>query len=111
MKETTTILKDKIENVRQVEIEKQLVLTGKYIPQKGHTLFEVNKVTGEVVKASFEDVKAVDYISKKGPFRQITTKKVIVRENCTYISALNIKNCFKKLGFVIKKNGNAKPQS
>ena len=63
----------------------------------------MNKVTGEVVKADFEDVKTADFIAKKSPFRQIATKKVIVRENCMYISALNIKNCFKKLGFVIKK--------
>lgn len=104
MKETVSIPKDQIENVKQVEFKKQLRLTGRYIPQKGHTLFEVNRLTKQVVKAEYEDVKEIDYLAtKKGPFRQITTKKVIVRDNCIYISALNIKNCFKKLGFVIKK--------
>ena len=104
MKETVSIPKDQIENVKQVEFKKQLRLTGRYIPQKGHTIFEVNRLTNQVVKAEYEDVKEIDYLAaKKGLFRQITTKKVIVRDNCIYISALNIKNCFKKLGFVIKK--------
>ena len=51
MKETVSIPKDQIENVKQVEFEKQLRLTGRYIPQKGHTLFEVNRLTKQVVKA------------------------------------------------------------
>jgi len=103
MKETNSIPKDKIENVKQVHVEKRLQLNGRFIPQRGHTLFEVNSVTGEVVKAEFEEVKEVSFSASKSPFKQVTTKKVIMRENCIYISALNIKNCFKKLGFVIKK--------
>lgn len=103
MKETQSIPKDKIENVRQVEVQKQLQLHNRFIPQKGHTLFEVNKVTGEVVKAEFEEVKDAPFNANKNPFRQVTKMRVIRKENCIYISALNIKNCFKKLGFVIKK--------
>jgi len=102
MKETYIIPKDQIQNVKQVEVQKQIHLQNRFIPQKGHTLFEVNKVTMQVVKAEFEEVKDAPFEIKKR-LAPITTKKVIMRENCIYISALNIKNCFKKLGFVIKK--------
>jgi len=105
MKETESIAKDKIENVRQVEQKKGLKLIKKFKPQKGHTLFEVNKVTGQVVKADFEIDNTLSFEKAKGAGLKdvVPPKKVIMRENCIYISALNIKNCFKKLGFVIKK--------
>lgn len=97
MKETYIIPKDEIQNVRQIEVPKQLQLHNRCIPEKGHTLFEFNVVTRKVVKAEFEEVKDVPF-EKKKRFKPITAKKVIMRENCIYISALNIKNCFKKLG-------------
>lgn len=103
MKETNSIPKDRIENVKQVEVQKQLKLIKKFKPQKGHTLFEVNKVTGEVVKAEFEIEKGIVFDKAKQLNAAVPAKKVIMKLDCIYISALNIKNCFKKLGFVIKK--------
>jgi len=103
MKETITIPKESIENLKPVEQKKQLQLIKKFKPQKGHTLFEINKVTGKVVKAEFEIEKEIHFDKAKKALVPSPNKKVIMRENCIYISALNIKNCFKKLGFVIKK--------
>lgn len=103
MKETNTIPKEDIQNIKPVEQKKQLKLIKKFKPQKGHTLFEVNKVTGQVVKAKFEIEKIISFDKAKSGVVPSPNKKVIMRENCIYISALNIKNCFKKLGFVIKK--------
>lgn len=103
MKETSSIPKDKIENVKQVEVQKQLQLAGRVIPQRGHTLFEYDKVTGTVVKAEFEEVKDVKFGASKSPWKQVTTKKVVRRENCIYVSALNLKNALKKLGLEVLK--------
>jgi len=101
MKETQSIAQDKIENVRQVEVQKQLLLHHREIIKKGHTLFEVNTVTGEVKKAEYEAVNDAPYNKQK--FAAVTKQRVIIRENCVYKSALNIKNLFRKLGFTIKK--------
>ena len=57
MKETQSTPKDTIENVKQVEVKKQLTLHHREIIKKGHTLFEINTVTGEVKKAEYEEVK------------------------------------------------------
>lgn len=103
MKETITIPKESIENLKPVEQKKQLQLIKKFKPQKGHTLFEINKVIGVVVKAEFEIEKEIHFDKAKTGPTPPPNKKVIMRDNCIYISALNIKNCFKKLGFVIKK--------
>jgi len=102
MKETQSTPKDKIENVKQVKVQKQLTLHHREIIKKGHTLFEVNTVTGEVKKAEFEEVKDAPY-QKRERFAAVTKQRVIIRENCVYKSALNIDNLFRKLGFVVKK--------
>lgn len=102
MKETDNIQKDQIENVKQVEVQKQLQLHDRRIPKKGHTLFEINKITGQVVKAELVELKEVPF-EKAKRLQPIATHKVIMKENCFYVSALNIKNLFRKLGFVIKK--------
>lgn len=101
MKETQSIPKDKIENVRQVEVQKQVALHHREILKKGHTLFEINTVTREVKKAEYEAVNDVPFGKKR--FAAVTKQRVIIRENCVYKSALNVKNLFRKLGYSIKK--------
>lgn len=103
MKETYTIPQDQIQNIKPVEVKTGLKLIKKFKPQKGHTLFEINKATGQVVKAKFEVEKTISLEKAQTPIKSAPSKKVIMNENCIYISALNIKSCFKKLGFVIKK--------
>ena len=102
MKETQSTSKDIIENVKQVEVQKQQVLYHREIIKKGHTLFEVNTVTGEVKKAEYEEVKDVPF-QKRERFAAVTKQRVIIRENCIYKSALNIENLFRKLGYSVKK--------
>lgn len=90
-----------IENVKQVNIQKQHVKIGSFKPHKGHTLFSVNSKTGEVKKAEF---KVQDLTFNKALNKNYSkTKKVIIEDGCRYITALNIKNLFKKLGYKIKK--------
>ncbi|MBC7845537.1 MAG: hypothetical protein H7Y10_03495 [Flavobacterium sp.] len=101
MKETQYTPKDKIENVRQVEVQKQLKLHHRETIKKGHTLFEINTATREVKKAEYETVNDAPY--SKSRFAAVTKQRVIIRENCVYKSALNIENLFRKLGYSVKK--------
>lgn len=103
MKETENLKSDKIEIVKEVEVKKGIQLIGSFKPKKGHTLFEVNMVTGEVKKAEYEVDTAIHFNKAKAIKQAGTRSKVIVKENCTYHAALNVQNLFRKLGFVIKK--------
>jgi hypothetical protein len=73
--------------------EDQKVTTIK--PHKGHTLYEFNIDTKELVEATFEktDVEYVAVINK----HNIARRKVIMQPGCIYVSSLNKKNAMKKL--------------
>lgn len=96
MKELETKEKDKIEQVKQTVQEIQTVYLGKHKPQKNHTLFEINTIDRTIVKAEFDTLPAIDY--KAAMDKQISSfKKITVKANCIYISALNVKNVIKIL--------------
>lgn len=107
MKELDKKETDKIENVKQVSIEKKQVLIGRNIPHNGHKVWEYNKETNEIILATITDVNKVyptklktnniNYYAK----HKIETKgKVQVQKNCIYITALNKKNVIK----ILKRN-------
>lgn len=78
---------DKMEIVAQAPHEAQKLLES-ITPYKGHTLFEINTGTGIIAPATYDDI-----ISQlDGRVR----KKVLVKENCLYISCLNKKSAAKK---------------
>ena len=88
--------KDKIEQVKQQVQEIQTVFDYKIIPQKNHTLFEVNLKLKTIEIAEFDELPAIKFEeAMKGNI--ITQKKVTKKENCVYISALNKKNVLKIL--------------
>lgn len=78
---------DKVEAISQIPDETQRLFTS-IIPYKGHTLFEISCTSGEIIPAQYEDVIA-EYGGK-------VRKRVIVKENCLYISCLNKKSAAKK---------------
>jgi hypothetical protein len=92
-----------IEIVDQKQHEKQYKFEGTVNPHPGHTLYEFNTTTGEIVKAKFkardiilpsalpDDMDAIDKM-KASTLR----KTVIMNDGCMYASALNIKNAEKK---------------
>lgn len=101
---------DKVVNVRQAEQEKKLQHLGRTKLHKGHTMFEYNILDGTIAPAKFEEAvapfpapkvegkSAIDHFQRleniaKNPVR----KKLIVNENCLYVSALNEKTAIKKL--------------
>lgn len=59
----------------------------------GHTMFQYNKETMQLDKAKFEDA-TVDYII--GSDNNIQ-KKIIVKKDCFYLSALNVDNAVRKI--------------
>lgn len=64
---------------------------GKLIPQRGHKCFEINTITNEVFEAEFFE----DYVSMFSSSYE-RKKKLKVKENCVYITALNKENALKK---------------
>ena len=96
MKEIEQKNQDKIENVKQVSIEKKHVFIGSAKPPPGHTTFEVNYDLKTIEKASFDKPQAVKFTdAAKGI--NVTPKKITIKKNCLYISALNKKNVLKIL--------------
>jgi len=91
-----TDVSDKIENVKQVEIQKQTILIGTFKPKKGHTLFEIDPSQQTIVKAVFDEVPAVKFEDAR--LGKISTSKKITKKNhCIYVSALNKYNAIKVL--------------
>lgn len=74
-------------------------------PHKGHTLWQINLETGETTAAEYVQVDME--LTKLGdsPNLQTVRKKVITKENCIYISALNIQNAAKKFAKKAKEGG------
>lgn len=96
MKELQSKQKDKIEQVKQQVQEIQTVFDYKLIPQKNHTLFEVNLSLKTIEIAEFDELPAIKFDeAMKGNI--VAQKKVTKKENCVYISALNKKNVLKIL--------------
>lgn len=85
--------KEKIEVTAEEEQISKTKHVGRLYPHKGHTLFEVNILTGQITKAVFEDPPAIDLLTGDTS----KNRKVNINEGCLYISALNKKNVLKIL--------------
>jgi hypothetical protein len=87
---------DKLEFLKQTKLETQKVHIGRTNPKRGHSLFEVNISLKTIELADFDKSEAVKYEdAMKGMIS--VNKKLTVKENCIYISALNKKNVMKIL--------------
>ena len=90
-------IQDQTEEVRQKENhEKKRKLVGSMRPNRGHTLYQYNTKTGELIPATFEQQDA-DFIKAQKGNSLGKRKVVIAQEGCIYVSALNIKNAVKRL--------------
>lgn len=79
---------DKLQVEQTIPDESQK-LVGSITPFKGHTLFEINCTTGQIIPATYEEINAS---FQTGAVK----KKIIVKPNCLYISCLNKKSAAKK---------------
>lgn len=97
MKEQEQLKATKLtEEVRQVKVDKDKFL-GRLQPHNGHTLYEYNKVNFQLQKAKFEVQSVFITGNSKSITKSSGPKKVITKENCFYISALNPKNAIKQI--------------
>jgi len=87
--------KDKLEFVKQTKAEIKKVLIGKMHPNRGHSLFEVDLELKTIQLAKFD---RPDVLKFEDAQKGVTeNKKVTIKENCKYITALNKKNVIKIL--------------
>ena len=64
--------------------------------KKGHTLFEISLSDFTINEAKYEEVNVeLSRVGEKANYKNIK-RKVIQKENCIYISALNKQNALKK---------------
>lgn len=89
------ISEDKIEILKQTQIEKKRTLIRTIRPKRNHTLFEFDLIKKEVRRAEFVIEKQISFESA---MRGETTQKKEVNgvEGCIYISSLNESNAWKK---------------
>ena len=74
-----------------VKHKKQIAyeLIGQIVPHNNHKIWEVDDTTLEVREAIFTTATAVTFGAK-------VKKEIIVKNNCSYVSALNKANALKK---------------
>lgn len=87
-------ISDSTEIVKPIKKEDKLIGTLK--PQRGHKCFEINAITSEVLEAEFFE----DFVSMFSSSYE-RRKKLKIKENCIYITALNKANAFKKYKSII----------
>lgn len=82
------IVPDKISITNQKEVNKEVKFLGKIRPHPGQKLWELNLKTGWIQEIVVDDVT----VNLKGG----VSKKFMVKENCMYTVAINIKNANRK---------------
>lgn len=68
-------------------------------PKPGHTCYELDLATGNIQPSKFESIN-VDYISAKEGSKDLN-KKIITKDTCLYVTALNKKNADKKFAQIL----------
>jgi hypothetical protein len=85
-------------SVEQVQEIKSKFL-GNLKPHNGHRVFEINIIEGTIEKASYYKDDKLDWLDIK---RKIN-RRILVKQDCIYISALNEINAVKK--YLYGRNG------
>lgn len=86
MKEIEKLHQDAKELHAHKQIEKKTLFLGSRLLRPGHRCFEINNDTKECKEAEF--VSEVHFMKPN-------SRRIITKENHTYINALNIKNALK----------------
>lgn len=78
---------DKVKQEIQIPYESKKLLM-QTVPFRGHTMFEINCTTTEINPVQYEETSA--------QLNGVIRKKIIIHDNCVYISCLNKKSALKK---------------
>lgn len=94
MKELQQRISDNTSNVLEQRpvIKNELLL--RLRPKKGHRCYEMNVTTGQVEEAV---VVETDAVIAPGASMPSVVKKVLIKPNCIYTTALNKQNAFRHL--------------
>lgn len=85
---------DRLQIVAQVPAKTQKLIN-QIIPHKGHVLFEINPITGKCKLAEYESIDA--------KLNGGISRKVVAKDGCVYVSALNKKNALIKFFKMVSK--------
>ena len=91
--------RESIESVQHKQKEVELAFLNHLKPLKGHTLYEVNNSTLEVVRASYNRIYRITWYDAVRMYenpRLSTVKDVIIKPFHSYISALNPRMALKR---------------
>jgi hypothetical protein len=83
-------------------IKKETELLGTLRPQKGHKCFELNVKTNEIREAEFAEEEIRLFTSSKDGHS--VKRKINVKDDCIYFTALNKQNALKKFNKVFNKD-------
>ena len=90
------VKKDRIEVTKEQQQETRIEFDTRIVSQRGHTVFEIEVSTMDIRKAEFEETDLVyDAKFTKGRVLHVE-RKIIKKDGCVYVSALNKKNAWKK---------------
>ena len=101
MKETEFHPKDETNKIEQQQIAKEELFRVEKL-QPGQTMFEVNLKERTCCPAKYEETLTITHETIRGPQGNLIQleqhgRKLIIKEGCLYISALNEKNARRKL--------------
>lgn len=86
---------EKIEIVSQAKKDIQKILIGNINPKKNHILFEANHKEKTITRAKYNRNLTITFSDAMQQKKE--NKSVSVKNDCIYISALNVKNAIKIL--------------
>lgn len=103
MKEVLPTDKDQVAEARQVRSKKKMAFVGNVKKGDGHKLYEYNSVTLELKPVKQEEQKNAVFVRPEKKKNEVYLPhdpihiQLKMKENCTYLYALNEKNAIKKI--------------
>lgn len=86
--------KERTEEIREVQEKRKETYVGSVTPQRGHRMFEYDIETKALIDAVFEQQ---DIVWNPNVDQVTPRRKIVMKPNCLYVSALNKKNAIKHL--------------
>jgi hypothetical protein len=90
-------IKQRSKTEQHIKVQKnqalQRELIGQIVPHNGHQIWEINNNTLSIQLATYVPVKTFVLFSKNP---KTHTNEILVKDNCSYVSAMNKKSAMKK---------------
>jgi hypothetical protein len=102
MKEIELLGKDALQVKEVAPVKSRKKFLGSVVPKRGHTCFEYNFKTKELVEATFTQTDA--FYPLEGQDKADGRKIIVRKEGCAYVTALNKKNALKKIARALANN-------